>query len=84
MATRLQDWMHWNPGVSVGGEGRWLVKWHGNRATRYESYFTASEAARGECTRCDGSKGHEIVELAENRPAPRPVSRSFRRMVESA
>jgi len=84
MAIRLQDWMHQNPGVAVGGDGKWLVRWHGNRATRYESYLVAHREAQGECTCCDGSQAHEIFELAEAAPQSVGLSRSYRRMVESA
>jgi len=83
MAVTLKNWMHYNPGVSVGGDGRWLVKWCGNRASRYPSYFEAQKQATGDCGSCDGTRQHVIVELAEP-PAPQGISRSFRRMVESA
>jgi len=81
MAIRFSEWARQNPGFSVGGEGRWLVIWHGGRSTRYPSYFDAQRESIGECSRCDGKQPHAIVELAVESAQQFRPSRSFRKMV---
>lgn len=80
---RLADFMRQNPGVTVGGEGPWLVVYCRGRGVRYESYFLAHHESREACLHCDGSTPHAIVEIREG-PPPKPLSRSYRRMVEQA
>jgi hypothetical protein len=79
----LQEYQRQNPGVTVSDSGRWLVQWHGARATRYENYFVAEKESKSECIYCDGSKPHKIYEINEPKPAPAPRTIGFKQQMYS-
>ena len=79
----LEQFRRQNPSAYIGeGVGKWLVVYCRGKCVRYTDFSIAQKEAREGCICCTDGATHQIVEIFE--PKAPGLSRSFKRMVESA